>query len=62
MTINDLLVNECGLKIRKLAEQIPYLEREGREQALFIAFADIEKLSREAQERLNYMRFDEDAE
>ena len=57
MTINDLPLNERCHKIRALSELLALYSRDGKERALFNALADIESLARDAQWRLNEMRF-----
>lgn len=53
MTLNDLYINERCLLIRKQAETLAKLMRDGRERDLFIALSNIEREARQAQEHLN---------
>ena len=59
MTINDLQLNELCLKIRQNADQLPMMQREQMERALFITLSDIEKAAHEAQWRLNDIKYRE---
>ena len=56
-TLNDLETNERCVQIRKLAETLQMLEREGKELALFVTLSDIEKHAHEAQIRLNRLKW-----
>lgn len=53
MTINDLYINERCTLIRRQAEELQKLMRDGRERDLFIALSNIEREARQAQEHLN---------
>ena len=57
MTINDAEINQRCILIRRLAESTQVLQRDGKELALFLALSDIERAARDAQERLNEVRF-----
>lgn len=52
MTRNDLFVNERCLLIRKHADELAKLMREGRDLPLFVAIYNINKLSGEAMDSL----------
>jgi hypothetical protein len=57
VSINDILVNERCLLIRKLADATQVLQRDGKELGLFMVLSDIEKAAHDAQVRLNEVRF-----
>lgn len=59
MTINDTEVNERCLKIRQMADGLNLAMREGREGALFRALSDIESAAKQAQWRLNEIKYRE---
>jgi len=56
-TLNDLFLNERCTLIRKLAEELPKLMRDGRDFDLYIALSNIDRLSKEAQYHMNDIRF-----
>jgi hypothetical protein len=57
MTINDLELNAELVKIHHKASSLNSLTREGKEHALFMALSDLEMAAREAQCRLNKMKY-----
>lgn len=60
MTINDLALSELLTKIHLGDAVLSTYCRNGKEQALFNTLAEIETWAREAQARLNKMKYGED--
>ena len=60
MTLNDLEVNECCLKIEQLTEKLKIYQRDGKEMALFMALSDIQKLAEKGCWRLNDLLYGRD--
>lgn len=55
--MNDDVVCEQSLKILGEAGKLERYTREGREASLFMAYSDIERAARRAQDRLNELRY-----
>jgi hypothetical protein len=58
MTINDIELETAHRKVCRAYCVLDLLTRNGQEQALFNAYADLEAAARECQQRLNRMRFE----
>lgn len=57
MTFNDLEVNERCLKIRRMAMELPKLQRDDMEGSLFLYLMLIQEEAEKAQERLNRLKW-----
>ncbi len=57
---NDPVISECITKVNTNAGWLNSYFRELREVKLFVALSDIEKAARQAQERLNELKFNAD--
>ena len=57
MNLNDIDLNVLIVALHREAERLNLLMRDGKERDLFIALSDIEFASRQAQQRLNDLRY-----
>jgi hypothetical protein len=57
MTINDPILSPLATKVHKNERLIDYLTREGKRDALFLAYKNIADAAEQAMERINRMQW-----